>query len=204
MPKTLPANIILEKNKVESENPWLLLLDVHIDEDVIRIANNNADVTFDGETYQAFPFMIDAIKQTSSGKINGVSLSVSNVNKAILYYVESTNGLINSTVTLYVVNANLLTEDYSELTLHFTIMGASVDEEWIVFTLSSPSPLRRRFPQDKYLARFCNWTYKGAECKSTHGDTTCKKTKDDCESKGNLANFGGYPGLFEDGLRIVR
>ena len=214
MPKTLPANIILAKNKTSNENPWLMLIDIDIDGTIIRLANNNDNVTFQSNTYQAFKFNIDAIKNSSGGKLNGVSLSVSNVEKTLSTYLEDTNGLVNSTVTLYIVNSALLTEDYSELTMYFTIMGATVDETFVTFILSTPSPLKKRFPQDKYIARYCNWTFNspavraagtnaGVECGYLGADTTCERTKDACELKANLPKFGGYPGLVEDGLRII-
>lgn len=204
MPKALPAALILEKNKVESENVWYLLLEVTLDQELLRFTNNNEDVVFNSQTYTAFPFSIGALESNNTGKVPSVELQVSNITKGIMTHVESANGLINSNVTLMVVNSGHLTEDYTELTLHFTIMATSVDQEWITFTLGAPNPMMRRFPQDKYVARYCNWVYKSVECGSTHPDISCNKTKTDCEAKGNLVHFGGYPGLAEDSLYVVR
>lgn len=204
MPKTLPANVILEKNKVASQNPWLLLVDIDLNGTVARIVNNNESVTFQGEVYTPLPFTIGVVQQGTDGKVPSVELQISNINKAILSYVEQYTGLVEATVVLYVVNAGYLTEDYSEMTMHFSIMKTSVSAEWISFTLGAPSPLRRRYPQDKYIALYCNWVFKSRECNYSGGDTTCLKTKDACEAKGNLLRFGGFPGLKEDGLRVVR
>jgi phage-related protein len=98
--------------------------------------------------------------------------------------------------------------------MEFSITGADVDEEWVVFTLGAPNPMRQRFPRDRYIAYSCPWTFnsptiradgtnRGAECAYTGSDTTCRKTYADCKEKGNEARFGGFFGLSEDGFRVV-
>jgi phage-related protein len=140
---------------------------------------------------------------SDDGKINSVNLQLSNISRAMFTFAEDTNGLIDVPVVVRLVNTGHLTEDYTNLTLNFTIIGTSVDQEWLTFTLGGPNPLRRRFPQDKYVALYCNWAYKSAECNYTGGLATCKRTKADCASHNNLANFGGYPGLRPDGIRVL-
>lgn len=215
MPKILPAAIVLEKNKVESDTAWLLLAEIDFNGTLFRITNNNASVTFGGDVYTSFPFDISSMDNNSSGQVPSLTLNVSNVTKAIQHYVEASNGLVDSTVKIMVVNSGHLTEDYTELTLNYTIMSSSVSQEWVTFKLGAPNPMMQRYPKDKYIAKYCNWTFNspairaagtnaGAECKYLGADTTCKRTKDDCESKNNLLNFGGYPGLSENGLRVIR
>jgi lambda family phage minor tail protein L len=204
MPKTLPANLVLEKNKVESQNVWYTLIVLDFDSQILRFTNNNEDVVFQTDTYVAFPFKLGSMTQNSSGTVPSLTLSVSNVNKTIFNYVENANGLVNSDVTLMIVNSGHLTEDYTELTMLFTIMKTSISTEWIDFTLGAPNPLMRKFPQDKYIAKYCNWQFKSVECAYADEDLSCDRTKDDCEAKGNINRFGGYPGLSENGLRVIR
>jgi phage-related protein len=203
MPKTLPAALVLEKNKIASANPWLLLADLNVDGEHLRIVNNNESITFQSNLYQAFEFKFDAITSTKDGKIPTFVLSVPNINRMFIPYIEDTNGLVDTTVDIYIVNAGLLSENYSELTMNFVVMGCNYDSQVITLQLSTPSPMRQRFPKNRFIAKYCPWPFKGVECKYSGADTTCQRTHDDCEAKGNLLNFGGFPGLREDGFRVV-
>ncbi len=204
MAKTLPANLILEKNKVESSAVWMLIADIDLNGVMFYITDNNEDVTYGGNVYTSFPFTISSMDNNSSGKVPSLSMNVSNVTKGIMQYVEASNGLVNSEVVIRVVNSAHLTEDYSELTLEYTILSTSVTAEWISFKLGAPNPMMQRYPRDRYVAKYCNWLFKSVECAYTGVDTTCDRTKDACELKGNLLRFGGYPGLSENGLRVIK
>lgn len=212
--KDLPDNIQIAKNGTEITTPWISLLTITINDNPFRICDDNEEVTFQGNTYTPFPFQISTIKQTTDGKIPSLSISVSNVKKVLLPYIEAADGLINSKVELIVVNTGHLTEDYAELTMEFTIMGADVSDEWVNFTLGAPSPMRQRFPRDRYIAYSCPWTFNsptvrtsgtnaGVECAYQGTDTSCKKTYADCQSKENEGRFGGYFGLSEDGFKVA-
>jgi phage-related protein len=211
--KSLPATLVSQKNKISSADPWILLLEVtipEIDNPVLRLARNTEDVTFGGtlatpNVYTKFPFELDATKECSKGEIPSITLSVTNINQILQSYVEAYDGLVGQKVTLIVVNANYLDESYAELTLYFDIMACSLDSTWIKFSLGAPSPLNRRFPLYKYIATSCNWrsNFKGVECKYKGVDISCKGTLEDCLTKNNSMNFGGYPGLAGGGLRVA-
>ncbi len=202
--KTLPANVILEKNKLATTSAWLLLLAITLpDATVIRLARNNENVSFGGNTYTAFPFEIDATKSNGQGEIPTVQLRVSNVSQLLQAYVEDYDGGVGLEVTLTVVNSALLAEDYSELEMTYDVLAAVADSQWITFTLGAPNPLRRRFPLYRAIAHHCNWTYQGAECGYTGALTTCKRTLADCRLHSNSARFGGRPGLSGQGVKLV-
>lgn len=206
--KTLPANLILSKNALASTDPWILLLEVTIPTDpvqTLRIARNTEDVTFQGNVYTAFSFEIDTVTESSKGELPSVSIRVSNVNQMMQSYIEEYDGLISQPVKLIVVNAQYLTEDYSELELNFDITACQATATWVTWKIGAPNPLARRFPLYRYIGMHCNWVghFKGAECKYAGTATTCAGTLDDCDAKDNLANFGGYPGLAQGGIRVV-
>lgn len=205
MSKTLPANIVLEKNKLETNNVWYFLVDIVYASGTLRFAKNNEAVTYNGNIYEPFEFKVGKINQNVDGKVPTLALSVSNITKAIYSYVENAAGLVGSEVSLMIVNSALLNEDYTELTLNYTIVSTTIDSQLVNFNLGAPNPINRRFPQDKYNSRYCNWEFKSVECNYTAGVfATCNRTKEDCEERGNLLNFGGYPGLSNDGIRIVK
>lgn len=215
MPKTLSAALVLEKNKVASASVWFMLAEIDLNGTLLRITNNNADVLFNGENYTPFPFEVSSMDNNSSGKVPSLSLNVSNVTKAVQHYVEASQGLVDSIVKIMVVNSDNLTEDYTELTLNYTIINTSVSPEWVTFKLGAPNPMMQRYPKDRYLAKYCNWTYNspavraagenlGIECGYTGALTSCDRTQEDCEAHSNVRRFGGYPGLSENGLRVIK
>ncbi len=206
--KTLPANLITAKNALASTHPWILLLEVTIPsdpEEIIRLARNTEDVEFQGNPYTAFPFEIDAVKETSKGELPVVSLRVVNVSQMVQSYIEEYDGLVGQPVKLIVVNANHLSVDYSELELNFDITACQANALWVTWNIGAPNPLARRFPLYRYLGLSCAWAghFKGVECKYIGSDTICDGTLDACRAKANAVNFGGFPGLSQGGIRIV-
>ena len=204
--RTLPANLITEKNKLEGDNPWLILLDIYVDvSTTLYLVRNTEDITFDGQVYTAFPFEIEASVQKSKGELPTIGLKVSNVTRAIQAQLEATDGLIGNEVTLKVVNNAYLAEDYAELTETFEILNCTADVMWVNMTLGFPNPMARRFPLYRYLADHCRYVgkFKGAECGYSGADATCDGTIDACRLKSNSARFGGFPGLGKGGVRIA-
>lgn len=197
--------LILEKNKLSSEHPWLLLLDVGCGGTTLYLVRNTENFVFNGITYEAFPFEIDADKQDTKGQIPSISLRVSNVTRAIQAQIEDHNGLIGETITLRVVNADLPNEVYTDLTFDFEVLNCMATAMWVTFTLGAPNPLNKRVPLYRYMSNFCRYVsfFKGAECKYAGVDTTCTGTLEDCQSKSNSVNFGGFIGLTPGGIRLV-
>jgi len=207
---TLSALSILEKNKLSSMGAWLLFVTVTMpDATVIRIVRNNEDVTYQGNTYTAFDFSLEAIVHGSKGKLPSVNLRVGNVGRVFQSYIEAQSGIVGSTVLLQVVNSALLSENFSELDLTFEIQKTSADSNYVSFELGVPSPLNKRFPLYRYAGAICNWVsrYKGAECKYAGSEATCDGRLVSCQTRtagNNSLNYGGYPGLGQGGVRFVR
>ncbi len=209
--KELPANLITEKNKVYGSDPWITMLEITLtDSTVIRLCNNNEDVVYDGNTYTSFPFIIDPIISDAEGVIPALSLKVSNVTRFLQPYLESLNGGLNSTVKLTIVNTGLLTEDYTELELTFTVMGCSSSSQWVEWKLGMANPYNRRFPLWRYLAEHCPWTFTegvavgvNVECSYIGAYTTCDHTLENCVLRENTANYGGYIGMMSGAVKLA-
>lgn len=213
--KDLSDNLQRAKNALEISTPWVNLLTIKIAGTTPFYAtDNNEAVVFQGNTYGSFPFIIPPINSDSDGKIPSLTLSISNVNNVIFPYIDDADGLIDTEVILAVVNTAYLAEDYADLTLEFSILGVTMNEQWASFTLGAPNPMRSKFPRDRYIANSCAWTFNsptvrgsgtnaGAECGYTGSDSICNKTYTDCKEKGQDARYGGFFGLSPDGLRIV-
>ena len=209
--KSLPANLVTEKNKLHSTDPWLILLEITLtDATVIRLVCNTEDIDFGGNTYTAFPFELSIVESNSTGQIPLVTLKVSNITRFLTPYLKDLDGGLESTVTITVVNAGLLSETYSELDMDFTVMGCEVDAVWVTWTLGMANPINRRFPLYRYLANHCAWTFTGGvavgenvECAYLGAYTTANWTLSDCVLRGNTARFRGFLGMQSDGIRIA-
>ena len=200
----LPPVIIRAANTMDQDSPWLAMLDIALPGgEHLYLANNTDDVVFQGQTYSAFAFNYEQQKQTSKGEIPTVTISVSNVSRVIQSYVEQYEGGVGSTVTLIIVNHAHLTEDYTELTADFTVLGSKCTAQWVSFTLGAPNPLNKRFPAWQYIALHCRFLFKGPHCGYSGAVTTCSRTLDNCRALGNSTRFGGHPGLDGRGVRIV-
>lgn len=192
----LPLALRIEKNKLISTAPWILLVDVELpDSSHIRIAKNTEDVTFVGNAYSAFSFDLDANKSSNKGEVQSVTLSVANPGQALTPFVEEYSGLVGCQVTIYVVHTDNLSEDYSELTMTFIVVATHVGEDLIQFSLGGENPMRRRFPLYNSLPNSCGWIFKGAECGYSGSATSCDRMLTTCKALGNTKRFGGRPGL---------
>ncbi|MEM5788544.1 MAG: hypothetical protein AAGU11_14625 [Syntrophobacteraceae bacterium] len=202
--KSLPAVLVREKNKLFTPDPWIVLLDIVLDAGTsLYFCSNNEDVGFAGRTYTAFPFHLDAAKQSSKGEIPTINLRVCNITRMIQDELERLDGAVGAEVAIRVVNAAYLAEDYSELEMNFSVLSTQADAEWVTFSLGAASPLRRRFPLYRHIALHCNWEFKSVECAYAGAQSICDRTWKQCEALGNTSRFGGYPGLNLKGWRSI-
>jgi phage-related protein len=211
--KTLPSNIILAKNKISTTASWLVLLKITLtDNTVYRLVRNTEDVLFNdnpegsgtsSEVYTAFNFQLEPSQQMSTGEIPTITLSVSNITRLIEAKLQELQGGIGSTVKIMVVNSDLLSENYSELEMTFDVIACNSNSQWVVFSLGAPSPLRQRFPFDKFYASQCRWRFKSAECGYVGATTACNRTLAQCRLRSNSARFGGFTGMRSGNVRVT-
>ena len=208
--KKLPSPLIIEKNKLNAASPWLILLEITLvnpadseDTSVFRFVRNTENITYDSQEYTAFPFEIEPTKYTSKGEIPTVTLRVSNITRIIQADLETYNGGVGSSVTVTVVHADNLSENYAELEMTFEVVACSTNAQWVVFTLGAPNPLRQRFPLDRYIPTHCCWRFKGVECGYAGEETECNHTYTTCVALGRQQSFGGFLGLRSGKLRVV-
>lgn len=203
--KSLSTNLIKEKNRTHSKNPWLVLLAITLpDSTVIKLVNNSEDINFGGEIYHKFSFSIGVIEQDVSGAIPAVKLQIANVTRLLTKHLNAQDGGLGSTVVVTVVNSAHLTEDYSELELEFTVMDCQADEKYVTWTLGMANPRNQRFPLYRYISN-CLWAsnFKGAECGYAGAETTCDGLFSTCLDYGNTDRFAGFLGMARNGIRIA-
>ena len=157
--KALSTNLIIAKNTLSSKWPWLLLCELHVndtDDTIFRWVQHEEDVTFSSNDYTAFNFELQTITY-KAGEVTTTTLRLCNVTQTIKSTLRDNRGCTASEIVIYYVHANLLDEDYSELTLNFDILYPRITANYVEFKIGGPSPLRRRVPPDRYHANTCRY-----------------------------------------------
>lgn len=209
--KEFPGVLVVEKNKLNASEPWLLLIHIKMASGGTDYyyARNVENVTFNAQTYTAFPFEVDSYTQGSKGQIPTLLLRVSNVMRVVQSYIEAENGAVGSGVTLTIMSNANPTADHTNLQMNFDVLSTYCDDEWVGFSLGAPNPLRKRYPLYKYVADHCNWIYKGVECTYASSLSSCTRTYQACvghqaeAGTTQLARFGGFKGLTSRGIKVV-
>ena len=191
-----------EKNKIESNNAWLILLEVNIpSEDLtLRLVRNNEDIMWGGVLWQAFPFEVDGFSQNSNGELPSFNVRVSNIDRTVEGYLEQAGGGIGSQVRILVVmseNLDLLTPEMEE---EFSVQSVNYDSQWVTFVLTGAVNLFRRIPERRFLKNFCPFKFKGVECQYDGVATECNKSYERCLELNNASRFGGEPAIPQGGI----
>jgi len=213
MPRKIPLNLAIEKNKTEGPSPWIILLEIVLKDlanpattTTYRLCNNQEDVDYDSNTYTAFPFSIEPNKTTAKGRINTIDLKISNVTRLMQQTLEAYDGGLDSTVKMTIVSNANLAENYAELEFDFTIVTVKANAHFVTVVLGAANPLRQLYPLYRYLSNHCRYVvhYKGAECQATSALATCDGTLDNCVTRANVQRFGGFPGVKAGGIQIAK
>lgn len=182
----------LEKNKLSTDAPFLVLIDI-ADKNVgehIRVVRNTEDIAWNGQTWTAYP--IDIENYTEDGKtLPALNLKISSGKGLITTYIQKYDGFVDAKVSIYVVNAKLLDVATPELELDFVINETSYDEQWISFTLGASSEIADRFPSNRYLTDYCPFVCGDIRC-GYSGTEKCKNNLASCLIP---LRFGGEPGI---------
>ena len=182
----------LEKNKLSSDAPFLLLFDISHEQlaENIRLVCNTEDVTWAGKTWTAFP--VDIEDYSEDGKsLPALNMKIAAGQGLITTYLQKYGGLTDARVRIYIVHAKCLDIDKPEMELEFQITETTYDEQWITFTLGASPELANRFPAWKYLTDFCPFVCGDIRCGYT-GDKMCKNNLASCLIP---ERFGGEPGI---------
>jgi lambda family phage minor tail protein L len=195
----------LEKNKLMSAGAMITLLEVTISPStILRLCANNEDITWNGETWVAFPFELNDYKQTSGEEFPQLTIRVSNITRAVEGYLEQAGGGVGATVRIMIVMSAYLSETTPVEGEEFTVQSTSYDQNWVTFTLSGAVNLLHRVPERRFLKNWCPFQYKGLECRATSGLPTCDRSLKNCQERNNAVRFGGEPGIPMGGLYNAR
>jgi lambda family phage minor tail protein L len=187
------AAAILEKNKLSSDAPFLVLVEMeHSSLEVpVRLVRNIDSVIWDGKEWTPFPVDFDVINEDGK-EVPSLTLKISNVHGIIQTYIQRYNGFVDSKIKIMVVHANHLDNPVPEVELDYLVRQTKYDEQWITFTLGASSEMVYRFPMWKYMTNYCPFRYKSIKCGYAGNLPECNNTLEQCRIP---KRFGGEPGI---------
>lgn len=178
---------------------YLYELDYDPNSDPFYWTSWSESISYGGNTYVPFTVKHGNVSQEVNGKISGTTLIVGNIDESrtIQNIIENYNVLGNTIVIrqFFFNSLNQLIND--PISVSFKIESAVATYGQVSFSLSIGFDfLLAYLPSRTMHQRFCRWrVFKGTECKYAGADTTCEMLWEDCVSKGNTLNFGGFPGI---------
>lgn len=187
------AAATLEKNKLATDAPFLILVDAYHKSigESIRLVRNTEDIVWNGNTWTAFPLSLGSYN--ADGKtIPALSLNISNCGGMVQTYIQKYQGLTDAEVKIMVVHAAHLDNTKPECELDFIITKTQYDEQWISFTLGPSSEMVYRFPIHRFMNDFCPFTFKDIRCGYAGSETSCYNNLTSCKIP---KRFGGEPGI---------
>lgn len=227
MPKNLPNLYLAEANAPEQSEQIHLVTLLVPNEPPLQLATSNYDVQFGGDIYLAFPLSFKSFEQHSDGTISKAEVTIANISREIMYYVEAYNGLRGTRLVVKTVFARFLDYVYSVdaagvvtqaenpeadptayVEEEFVIDSYTANEQTVVFQLNPVIDFDVPLPRRRFTTNSCYWRlYRGPDCDPDGAiDGTafpsCDKTFKDCKERGNQARFGGFPGVPRYARRI--
>jgi phage-related protein len=162
MPRTMPAALTAEKNKLNQTGVWLWLIDLTTKDGstTVRYVNNTENITYGGYTYTAFNFTIDPVETGTEGELAALTVTISDIGLALQDIIRANNGLRGASLTLTYVNSALLASDYSEDAVTFEVLHCQNLYWDVVLHLGVPSTLNGRVPPDRFLALQCRHPFR--------------------------------------------
>ena len=158
---TLSQAAVLEKNKLISENAWLILLEITIPSSltgsepiILRLVRNTESIMWSGQVWTAFPFEIDPPKQSGNGELPNFTIRVSNVTRTIEAYLEQAGGGVGASVRIMVVMSQHLDISIPALEEMFSVQSAKYDENGVRAILIGAANLFKRVPLRRFLKNF--------------------------------------------------
>jgi lambda family phage minor tail protein L len=219
MTVSLNASLKVEKNKIEGSVPIRLLCIEYGDVAASKLYwaawNQNVDYfqpnTATAQTYTAAPVKIGALKYNKVSEQPTMDVTVSNVDRTMIAYLEQNDGLRGRPFTIIRTYTNLLSNASACLTETYYVDGAQSSLKSAKFQLVTKTTLYGiKCPKRLLMRDQCGWKLKGLECAgssnlstptvnsslASSGLTTCMKTLASCASVfNNTSRYGGWPGI---------
>lgn len=177
MPESILPLIAVEKNKIATQNAFVALLEITINNTASTkkyYCNNNENLTYDGDTYEASSFDLTIVSENVKGEIPSLELNIQNVDRILGGIIDAADGGLGSSVVVSVVEVDATTKGCTlAFSKEYEVMFVEMGGASLTVTLGVPNLLRQFFPFYKYIAEHCEWRFKWHECK--YEDTSASR-----------------------------
>lgn len=196
MPLVLPAELVLEKNKLFTSGAFIELLEIQMRSgQTLRIANNNEDVSWGNYTWSRFRFEPGDQSEGDDGESKSVTVKVSNLAGMVQSEVETAvNYLIGDTAIYRLVHANH-PDKAPAIIGHFDIMETAADDEWMTFELGVENFYLNAFPRNTYRRNVCRYQPHQTDVCGYVASSSCDRSFATCITLGKTAVYGGQPAI---------
>ena len=176
--------------------PWVWCLDLYQSASVVsRFTSHNQAEILDGNTYAAQEMALDLGTADASGTLQSWSVTLQNVDRALSTLCNAGAFKNFPAIARYVQTGSLAVSKAAR-TRRGTIKETTYDTPTCLFVCGSNDLRQCQSPGNKCNRLICRWlAFKDFECKYAGVATSCVRTYEACEALGNLANFGGFPGI---------
>ena len=203
MPLSISSEAIAEKNKLYSEQPWLILLEItYPQEPSLYLVWNTESVEWGGFTWYPATFDIGEIEETKEGGATTVPFSIVDIDKNIIPILDHYGGAVGAEVIVRIVHSAYLNNPTPEFEAEFEIVSAGIDSQSVInLRLGAEDLTSRRSPTDIYVQMHCRYNeFKGDLCQYDGGEEDCDRTLTRCRELENQVRFGGFPGIGNLGI----
>jgi len=208
MPETLDSALVTKKNLISDTGAWICLVELTLlgSGTVLRLCDNNRDVTWNGSTWTAWALDIGEFELSADNKSVTFSIRVGNMARTISRLLRLAGGISGSTVVLRSVHSNALSVVTGMLSIVAKVLDATdLDDGYISFICGAENLFHKRFG-NIFKANHCRWLerggFKGTYCGYAGVVTTCDGRFATCITIGNQERFGGFPGLVGEFLIV--
>lgn len=197
--KAVVDEFIQMKNKVGEKITPIYLYAIQYDKLAnhwLRFAGTSQDINFDGYLYKKYPIRHSGIKENLSGKIESLSIEISNINREMQYYLDTYGGLKGCEVVIKLVWLENIDNPLCFLEDTYYIEDTHSTPDTISLSMGSAfDVLDIRIPRKSFFRSYCRFRFKADECGYTGPADFCNKTMTRCRELNNIHRFGGFPGI---------
>ncbi|MPQ56309.1 hypothetical protein [Duganella sp. FT27W] len=202
MSKSLSVASVVEKNRISSDTPWLICIDIDVVNpetsalvETLHLVRNSDPIQFNGHEY--LPAPLDIELKEEAGNQQSIKLSIPDYSGAVQRYMQDYGGGVGFMVGIMVVNADNLANP-PEIIEYFEVVSSDSGSYTCNFTLGAENNITKAFPRRRQTKDYCQWRYKGEECGYTGALPSCDlslKGANGCAVHQNVVHFGAFPGI---------
>ena len=205
------SSLTPETTKVSSTDRFIWIFEVEVGaSEVIRVADDNSNVTWNGDTYYAYPMTVPKLKDSQGTETQTLELTLFNVDNLVTDRLRD-GELLGKIVTFRLVHSSSLGSSSTYLIQReATILSADVQRQFVKLTLGGVNWLNKVLGR-RFLRLRCHHVYGGPSCgydidrtgalatcdRTFAGSNGCKVHGDDEETNGlarlHPLRFGGFP-----------